>query len=577
MTLNWSEYQQNIFNAIHPQHNMIIEAVAGSGKTTTIVQIVHLLKERGFVRGKIGSGLVCAFNKHIEVTLSQKIKGTKFKSKTLNAIGHGILTRNSYPHSIRIDERKYYQIAQEVESQFPPSYFSDLNLKELVNHEFKKKQNPFLYQNHLKSRKEPNYPYVFDEFIDFVQVINTCRKEYSKHNLSVEDLVYLLQEYPLEASSYLLDEEMKKIVHLSVAVEAINKALELGIDTYFQEKIIDFTDQLWLPLTVGLKPLSQYDWIIVDESQDLNLNQARLIKVLGNDLSTYIFVGDSQQSIYLFNGAKPDCMQLIKQYFNCTEYPLSVCYRCPPNHLTLVKKYQPEIKAFKNEDGIIKNLTRSEVKGLIKECYQRQIEIMIISRLNYLFFSLLCQCGFEEKIKVSLLGKDLAQELVKLCRKLLIGVNLANEKKVIETLLDYMNIYSAQLDSTKTDYCKCLLTIWQYIQPKSIEQLTHQLNSIIIVDGVIKFGSIHRAKGAEAEHVVILGDNLLPYSPSNRKLSEKEKQQEKHLTYVARTRSKYSLYLVDEILGNGNDYDNKNNLEIGDGNGYFIPDIDYGF
>ena len=110
MSLSWSEYQQNIFNSISPQHNMIIEAVAGSGKTTTIVEIVKLLKQKRLVSGKNGSGLVCAFNKHIEITLSQKIKGTKFKSKTMNAIGHGILTRKSYPNKVSIDNLKYYNI-----------------------------------------------------------------------------------------------------------------------------------------------------------------------------------------------------------------------------------------------------------------------------------------------------------------------------------------------------------------------------------------------------------------------------------------------------------------------------------
>ena len=99
----------------------------------------------------------------------------------------------------------------------------ELRLKELVNHEFQGKNNGVISSVRLNARKKADYHYVFDEFMDFVQVINTCRKEYSKHNLSVEDLVNLLQEYPLEASSYLIGDEEKKMVHLSVAVEAINK------------------------------------------------------------------------------------------------------------------------------------------------------------------------------------------------------------------------------------------------------------------------------------------------------------------------------------------------------------------
>lgn len=69
MKIKWSPYQETIFESIERCHNMIIEAVAGSGKTTTIVEIVKLLKKKGLVCGNQGKGLVCAFNKHIEVTL----------------------------------------------------------------------------------------------------------------------------------------------------------------------------------------------------------------------------------------------------------------------------------------------------------------------------------------------------------------------------------------------------------------------------------------------------------------------------------------------------------------------------
>ena len=569
MTIIWSKYQQNIFNAITPQHNMIIEAVAGSGKTTTIVEIVKLLQKKRLVSGNNSQGLVCAFNKHIEITLSQKIKGTNFKSRTLNAIGHGILTRRSYPQKLSIENLKYYQICAEVEKYFNSSHLQSLGLKDLVNHKFKELNNA---GKRLQWRQQPDYPYVFDDFLDFVQVVNTCRKEYSKHNLSVKDLINLISEYPLEISSYLVDKEP----HLLVAVEAINKALDYGIKAYLNHNIIDFTDQLWLPLTLGFTPIQKYDWIIVDESQDLNLNQARLIKTLGHQDSTYIFVGDSQQSIYLFNGAKPNCMSLLKKYFNCQEYPLSLCYRCPPNHLELVKKYNPNIQAFKEKDGLIKELKNNEVRELIKNCYENKREIILISRLNYIFFDLLCQAGFQDKVKVSLLGADLGKELIKLARKILSNVNLKKSEQVTKTLKEYVEYYSTQMDSTKADYCKCLLSIWQYIKPKSFEELSGELSSIIIPGGVIKFGSIHRAKGIEAENVVILGDNLLPYSPANRKLSAPERQQEKHLTYVARTRSKENLYLVEQITTSNEDEDDLV-LTVDNTEDYFRDDIDYGF
>ena len=567
--MKWSNYQQKIFESIGPSHNMLIEAVAGSGKTTTIVEIVKLLKKKGLVSGNNGNGLVCAFNKHIEVTLSQKIKGTKFVSKTLNAIGHGILTKKKYRHKITVDTKKYYKICEEVAESFTPSDLYLYGLKGLINEEFEGKSNGMPTKGRVQARKKPDYPYVFDDFMDFVQVVNTCRKEYSKHNLSLNDLTQLMEEYPLEISDYLHGKE----IHLSIALEAVKKALQYGIKSYQESHLIDFTDQLWIPLTLGFKPVKQYDWIIVDESQDLNLNQARLIKVLGKPSSTYIFVGDSKQSIYLFNGAKPDCMSLIKKYFKCNEYPLSLCYRCPPNHLELAKEYNPQIEAFKQEDGLIKQLTITEVRDLVKGCYQTGTEILLISRLNYIFFDVLCQCAFGDKIKVSLLGKDLAGELVKLARQILPS-RFTDFNKINQIINGYVEYYSEQMDSIKADYCKCLMSIWRYIEPSTINDLENVLNSVIIPEGVIKFGSIHRAKGTEADHVVILGDNLLPYTPTNRELTSKETLQEENLTYVAFTRSKENLYLVPYT--NGNDEHPEVELNLNDDYVY-SADIDYGF
>ncbi len=55
ITVNLSDIKEPITKwrcAIAPSHNMLIEAVAGSGKTTTIVEILHLLKREGLLVAK---------------------------------------------------------------------------------------------------------------------------------------------------------------------------------------------------------------------------------------------------------------------------------------------------------------------------------------------------------------------------------------------------------------------------------------------------------------------------------------------------------------------------------------------
>lgn len=78
----WSEHQLAIFSAIPSTNNLIVEAVAGSGKTTTIIEAM---------RRATGSSLYLAFNKAIADDLRPRVSGAEVR--TLNALGHSIVTK----------------------------------------------------------------------------------------------------------------------------------------------------------------------------------------------------------------------------------------------------------------------------------------------------------------------------------------------------------------------------------------------------------------------------------------------------------------------------------------------------
>ena len=47
----WSHYQEAVFDfvAAHPDRNLVVEALAGSGKTSTIVELLHRLPAGGLL------------------------------------------------------------------------------------------------------------------------------------------------------------------------------------------------------------------------------------------------------------------------------------------------------------------------------------------------------------------------------------------------------------------------------------------------------------------------------------------------------------------------------------------------
>ncbi|MEA3031421.1 MAG: ATP-dependent helicase UvrD/PcrA [Sphingomonadales bacterium] len=85
--------------------------------------------------------------------------------------------------------------------------------------------------------------------------------------------------------------------------------------------------------TTGVKTQIQrvYKYICVDEFQDTNLVQYRLLRQLVNDETRNLFVvADDDQIIYQWNGASPERLKRIEKDFQMTSIQLPENYRCPP-------------------------------------------------------------------------------------------------------------------------------------------------------------------------------------------------------------------------------------------------------
>ncbi len=73
-----------------------------------------------------------------------------------------------------------------------------------------------------------------------------------------------------------------------------------------------------------------YPYILVDEFQDTNLIQYRILKMLAAPDNNIFAVGDDDQSIYGFRGARPDIMLSFRKEFENAEIKtLSINFRCP--------------------------------------------------------------------------------------------------------------------------------------------------------------------------------------------------------------------------------------------------------
>lgn len=73
----------------------------------------------------------------------------------------------------------------------------------------------------------------------------------------------------------------------------------------------------------------QYRYILVDEFQDINYAQYRILKMLAMPENNLFIVGDDDQSIYSFRGSKPEIMMKFgEEYADAQKVFLDTNYRC---------------------------------------------------------------------------------------------------------------------------------------------------------------------------------------------------------------------------------------------------------
>ncbi len=100
--------------------------------------------------------------------------------------------------------------------------------------------------------------------------------------------------------------------------------------------VMTYADLLYRPLRAleadtGLRQRVEgyLDHVIIDEYQDINTAQQRLLAVLAGTRAEVMAVGDANQCIYEWRGARPDTMleNFTATFGSATDYPLSTTFR----------------------------------------------------------------------------------------------------------------------------------------------------------------------------------------------------------------------------------------------------------
>jgi len=164
--------------------------------------------------------------------------------------------------------------------------------------------------------------------------------------------------------------EMLNILHYyskNCAEEIFKKIYEKYNEKLISMNLIDFDDMLLMCYELLTKRedilklwQDKFRYILIDEFQDINKVQYEVIKLLAKPNNNLFIVGDDDQSIYSFRGAKPEIMLSIeKEYKDVKKIVLDYNYRSKKKIIELSenliknnkKRFDKNIKAVNLENG----------------------------------------------------------------------------------------------------------------------------------------------------------------------------------------------------------------------------------
>lgn len=488
-----SRYQQAVFDVIEqidlqPSPHLVIEAVAGSGKTTTQVQSIYHIPNRSSKRV-----ISVAFARNIAETLAERLPPDAESSTTHSAAFKDV--RAYLGFTPKIDEYKVSRIAETILMPQLAHVTAQLVSK-------------------VKNTLAP---------VDFGSLDMLC----DKYDIDIA------AELPETASDEQVEEARYQVYN------AIPTILERDLT---ETTTIDFDDMLWLPV-YGNWPIRKFDWLMGDEVQDWNAGQIEWAMRAAGD-GHVIAVGDSRQSIFGFRGADSAAMNNVTTRLQAQTLPLSICYRCPRTHIELAQQIVPTIEAAPNAvEGVIGWLKQYE---LTYHDNRPRGGDLVLCRVNAPLISY-AYAFMRQGIKVTVRGRKLGEGIVALIRKL--KPNSLDE--LAFKVRDYYDREYAKLikkglegrAGALTERIETLLALIEGVNNlNELLRLAESMFNDNTKDGIV-FSTVHRAKGDEADRVFILRPDLIPHPKAKR---EDQLEQEYNLKYVSLTRAKQELWFVEK-------------------------------
>jgi superfamily I DNA/RNA helicase len=492
----WSPQQQAFLDWCEKgSGSCVLEAVAGAGKTTTLIEGAKRIS---------GQVAITAFNKKIADEIKAKLVKAgmdwkKAQGGTAHSFGFSAY-RKAHPN-VRVDE---YKIRNMVDVLLP------------LGHKYA------IYKSAIQQLVSLARQCALGVVGKPINDLHTWLEMAEHYDVFDED------ESPIPV------EEKAEVIGLAQGV------LRQSIDTL---DVIDFDDMIYMPLYHRVR-FWQFDVVMVDEAQDTNAARRALVRAMVKRGGRVVAVGDRHQAIYGFTGADADALDLIAKDFNCIDLPLTVSYRCPQLVVKFAQRWVSHIQAADTApEGAVSDvkmedfLKRNDLNG----------DASVLSRTNKPLVSLAFRL-IRQRTPCRIEGRDVANRIKKLIQRWKVKSLDALETKLEAYLArETTKLLAAKKESKLAEIEDAVETVRIIVDQCRLEKKNNVKDAVDYVDsmfgdnvsGVLTLSSIHKAKGREWERVFWL--DRAGTCPNKWARQAWQQQQEKNLMYVAATRAKSEL------------------------------------
>jgi len=289
------------------QANVLVNALAGTGKTTTLDLIQMASNERPV--------LCLAFNKRIADEMQKRFGDATTTVRTFNSLGHRIWAKAVGKVTLDVNKTKY------------------------------------LLKVETAGLKGDDKKAARDAYWDIISAVALAKSlgyiprgrfDQARRLISADAFWEALETRPSPLVKELID---------AVLIQSIRTAYQGNID---------FNDQIYMPALFG-GSFPRFPLVLVDEGQDLSpTNHAMLDKLAKQRICV---VGDRWQSIYGFRGAVREGVDRLRDKFNLQEQGLTVSFRCPKTIVEAARWRVPHFKWIKpgGHYEILHRLSHNEI------------------------------------------------------------------------------------------------------------------------------------------------------------------------------------------------------------------------